>query len=144
MSDPRGSGHRQEARALASDDGFSLLVVEHIQSTRELLALVLRRRYRVQTAATYEQALRRARATRFDGMLIGVTRGRLQAGVNVIEGLQALQGDADVPLIVVIGPSIEDERGTLVDAGGDGFLRMPFVQADLFWVLHSHLGGKEV
>jgi len=119
----------------------SLLVVEHIRATRELVALVLRGRYRVQTADTYAQALRCVRTTRFEGVLISVTRQGVQAGIEAITALRAQAGDATVPLIVVIGPSLEGVRGQFRAAGGDAFLRMPFGRADLLAVLRDVLPG---
>jgi len=51
-----------------------LLVVEHVQSTRGLMGLVLEKHYQTQTAATYEQALRGLRTTPFDGIVLSVDR----------------------------------------------------------------------
>jgi len=49
-------------------------VVEHVQSTRGLMGLVLEKHYQTQTAATYEQALRGLRTTPFDGIVLSVDR----------------------------------------------------------------------
>jgi CheY-like chemotaxis protein len=117
----------------------SVLVVEHIRATRELMALVLRGRYRVQTADTYAQALRRVQATRYDGVLMSVTLQGLQAGVEAITAVRARAGYAAIPLIVVIGPSLENVRGRLEAAGGDAFLRMPFGRTDLLGTLRDAL-----
>lgn len=120
----------------------SVLVVESVRSTRELMALVLQRHYRTQTAATYEQALRRARSSAFDAVLMSVNLRGVQAGVEMIEDVRALDAYAEVPIIVVVGPSLDGETERLAAAGGDGFLRMPFVRSDLLAVLREHLGDE--
>jgi two-component system cell cycle response regulator DivK len=116
-----------------------VLVVESIRSTRELMALVLQRHYRTQTAATYEQALRRVRSTQFDGILLSVNLRGVQAGVEMVQELRALDAYTDVPVIAVIGPSLDGDQERLAAAGSDGFLRMPFVRSDLLRVLREHL-----
>jgi two-component system chemotaxis response regulator CheY len=121
----------------------SVLVVESVRSTRELMALVLQRHYRTQTAATYEQALRRARTTSFDAVLMSVTLRGVEAGSAMIEDVRALDGYAEVPIMVVVGPSLDAGKERLAAAGGDGFLRMPFVRSDLLEILHRHLHVSE-
>jgi len=116
-----------------------VLVIESVRSTRELMALVLQRHYRTQTAATYEQALRRVRSTQFDGILLSVNLRGVQAGIEMVQELRALDAYADVTVIAVIGPSLDEGQERLAAAGSDGFLRMPFVRSDLLGVLREHL-----
>lgn len=129
--------------AARSRDAPRLLVVESIQSTRELMGLVLERCYQTQTAATHEQALRRARGTPFDGVVVSVNLRGVEAGVELLEDLRAVEGYDSVPVIVMIGPSLDEARERLGRAGGDAFLQMPFVRAELFDILRRHLNVFE-
>lgn len=117
-------------------------MVESIQSTREVIAPVLQRHYRIQTAVTYEQALRRARTTQFDGLVVGVNLCGIETGVEWLEELSAIEGYASVPTIVMIGLSLDKARDRLAEAGGNAFLEMPFVRPDLLAVLRAHLGDE--
>lgn len=121
----------------------SLLVVEQMQSTRELMGLVLQRQYRTQTAATYEQALRRVRAAQFDGIVVSVTLRGEEAGVTFLEAVRAVEGYAAVPIILLIDPSLDEARKGLAHAGADAFLRRPFVRSELFDILNCHVNASE-
>jgi CheY-like chemotaxis protein len=61
----------------------------------------------------------------------------------MIEEVRALDSYAETPIIVVVGPSLDEAREQLGRAGGDAFLKMPFVRAELLDVLHEHLGKEK-
>lgn len=126
-----------------SGDAPSVLVVEKVQSTRELMGVVLEQQYRAQTAATYEQALRRARATRFDGVVVSVNLRGTQAGIDLLEEFRSLDAYENVPIIVIIGPTLDVERERLAEAGADDFLRMPFVRSELIRVVGDHVQPEQ-
>lgn len=117
-----------------------VLVVESIRSTRELLGMVLREHYDVESVATYEDALRRTQSVQFDAVLLSVSLSRFQSGVETLRKIRDQEGYADVPILAVTGPNLEKEQHRLREAGGDAFLEMPFVQADLLKLLERHLG----
>lgn len=124
-------------------DASRVLIVESIRSTRELMALVLERYYRTQTAATYEQALRRVQSNRFDGIVMSVNLRGVEAGVEMLEVLRSLEAYETVPIVVIIGPSVDEGREQLSEAGGDGFLRMPFVRSELVETLQQHVKTRQ-
>jgi CheY-like chemotaxis protein len=49
-----------------------------------------------------------------------------------------------VPIIAVTASSFEEERAIVLSAGCDDFLRKPFRKAELFEMMHKHLGVRYV
>lgn len=120
-----------------------ILVVEPIRSTRELLGTVLEGTYDIESVATYEEALRRVSSTHFDAILMSMNLTRVRTGTETLKRMRARSGYEDVPIIVFGGPSLDDEQERLGTAGGDEFLRMPFVRSELLDLLSRHVQGTE-
>jgi len=116
-----------------------ILVVESIRSTRELLGLVLEGTYRIDSVGTYEAALHLTDTTQFDAVLMSVNVSDVPSGMEALKKIRGRTGYEDVPIVVVIGPSLDAERAQLRDAGADAFLQMPFVRSELMDLLERCL-----
>lgn len=102
---------------------------------RDLMTSVLRREYQTQTVVTYEEALQRAQAEQYDGIVLSVYPGDVNRGTSVIEQIRAISSHDDVPIVVVGGPFLERDCAFLVEEGGDEVLQRPFAQSDLLDVM---------
>jgi len=54
-----------------------------------------------------------------------------------------LKGQATV-IIALTASVLEEERAVILDAGCDDFLRKPFKEADIFDIMHKHIGVNDV
>lgn len=106
------------------------------------MTLVLERYCRVQSVATYQQALRRTRRVQFDLIFVTVKRRGQQAASDLLETLRAREAYAEVPIVIIDGTSSGGTDTQSRPIGGDATLRMPFERAELVDVLRRHLGGE--
>lgn len=98
---------------------------------RDLMESVLQREHRVQTAATYQEALRYARDDCYDGVVVSVYPGDVERGTDVMAAVRATASHDTVPILIVGGPFLERDCAFLVEQGADEVLQRPFVQSDL-------------
>lgn len=119
--------------------GPAVLVIEQTEATRRLMAQALRPDYRVDTVATYDQARRRAAETRYDGIVLSVYRQDVEAGIELGKDLRASVPSEDISVILVGRSSLDRASSSLLDAGFDDVMRMPFAKSDLLDVVGRHV-----
>jgi two-component system OmpR family response regulator len=118
--------HSGAATALLRPDGASprVLVVDDESSLSELLARVMRYEgWQVETAATGEEAIRRAREFRPDAVVLDVMLPDID-GFRVLAALRA-----DCPHVCVLFLTARDaveDRIAGITAGGDDYVTKPF------------------
>jgi len=110
------------------DDGSLVLVVDDEPAiTRALTAALQARGYRVITAATASEALRRA-ATE------GPTLVVLDLGLPDLDGLvvcRRIRAWSDVPIIVLTAEGADDRKVAALDEGADDYVTKPFSMPEL-------------
>lgn len=129
------------------EDGFrpgapgapAVLVIERTDATRRLIEQALRADYQVDAVGTYEQARRRAEENPYDGIVLSVYQRDVEAGIELMEALRAPDAAEGVPIILVCRPPLDRSEATLLDAGFDDVLRMPFAESELLDVVARHL-----
>lgn len=119
----------------ASSGTCGVLLVERSRFMRDLMASVLQREHRVQTAATYEEARRQAREDCYDGIVVSVYPGDVERGTEVMAAVRDTASHEAVPILIVGGPFLERDCTFLVEEGADEVLQRPFVQSDLLAAL---------
>ena len=117
----------------------AVLVIERTEATRRLIVQALRPDYQVDAVATYAQARRRAAETRYDGIVLSVYQRDVEEGIELMRDLRALDGFEGVPIILVCRPPLDQNESSLLDAGFDDVLRMPFAESELLDVMSRHV-----
>lgn len=119
--------------------GPAVLVIEQTEATRGLMAQALQPDYRVDAVATYDQARRRAEETRYRGIVLSVHRHDVEAGVELMKNLRASARPGEVAVILVVRSSFDRDSSSLLDAGFDDVMRMPFAKSTLLDVVGRHV-----
>jgi two-component system KDP operon response regulator KdpE len=91
--------------------------------------------YRVDTAATGEDALRRAADRRPDAVILDLGL----PGIDGIEVIRGLRGWTNVPIIVLSVRDAEHEKIGALDAGADDYVTKPFGMGELLARLRAAL-----
>jgi len=107
-----------------------VLIVEDDRDMQELLATLLRERYRISLAERAEDALSLARRERPDAVVLDV----FLPGMDGLECLRALRKDsrtADVPAILITATPDEDLRVESFEGGAADYLTKPFLAREL-------------
>ncbi|MFO7156858.1 MAG: diguanylate cyclase [Pseudomonadota bacterium] len=107
-----------------------VLIVEDDHDMQELLATLLRERYRISLAERAEEALELARGERPDAIVLDV----FLPGMDGLECLRALRKDsrtADIPAILVTAAPDEDLRVESFEGGAADYLTKPFLSREL-------------
>ncbi|MBS1212051.1 MAG: domain S-box protein [Proteobacteria bacterium] len=63
-------------------------------------------------------------------------------GLEATRRIRSLPGGRVVKIIMLTASAFSSERQEIMDAGCDEFLSKPFIEADLFAALESHLGAR--
>lgn len=119
----------------APSDGPAVLVIERTEATRRLMAQALQPDYRVDAVATYDQARRRAAETGYDGIVLSVYRQDVEAGVELMKDFRASAPSEEVAVILVGRSSFDRDPSSLLKAGFDDVMRMPFAKSTLLDVV---------
>ena len=138
LYESEGGGNRPSSGGFGPNDGWDgppVLVIERSASTRELMWSVLRSEYQVQTAATYEEGLRRARTEAYVGIVMSLYPQDGERAGEMLSALRDTDAHDTASIVAVCGPSLGRDRASLLSGGFDDVLRMPFTQSDLLAVL---------
>lgn len=96
---------------------------------------VLRSEYRVETAATYEEGVRRAEGRAYASIVVSLYPKGGDRGRDLLSALRDANRHDETAVVAVCGPSLGQDRASLLSAGFDEVLRMPFTQSELLTVL---------
>jgi CheY-like chemotaxis protein len=120
----------RDAERDAPEDRPVVLVVEDDSSCRMLIRYALRNLVRTDAASTAADALRRAEAVPYDGLLVDL---RLPdgTGTEVVDDLRGRAPYWGVPMVAVTAYSLPDGSGSFLEAGFDAFVAKPFGLDDL-------------
>jgi CheY-like chemotaxis protein len=117
-----------------------LLLVEDNELSRELLPLLLSEvapQYVVDAAATAEEALTRAAATRYDGFIIDINLGADRNGVDLMRALRAGPIYAETPMMACTAYALPGDEERFLQAGFDAYLGKPYHAEDLLQALET-------
>ena len=104
-----------------------VLVVDDQESNREILGTLLRAwGFLVQEACDGEEALMHWEAWRPDLIFMDLRMPRLN-GHEAIRRIRAREEGAHTRIVAVTANAFEDDRRCVLQAGGDAFLRKPFL-----------------
>ena len=108
--------------------GKRVLVVDDDVKTVELVKLYLKRDgYRVVTAYEGKEALRLARETHPDLIVLDL----MLPGINGLEVCRTLRQESDVPIIMLTAMTTDEDRLTGLDLGADDYVTKPFSPREL-------------
>ena len=117
----------------------ALLVVDDNELNLRLLNdVLLTRGYSVTLARSGEDALREARRTPFDLILMDVQ----MPGMSGTEAMQTLKRDPtwrSVPILAVTALAMQGDEGQLLEAGFDGYVSKPIAYKALLSTAASYL-----
>lgn len=118
-----------------ADPARVLVVDDEPQIVRALGVNLKALGYRVDTAATGEDALRRAADRRPDAVILDLGL----PGIDGIEVIRGLRGWTNVPIIVLSVRDAEREKIGALDAGADDYVTKPFGMGELLARLRAAL-----
>ena len=116
----------------------ALLVVDDNELNLRLLGDVLSTRYAVTLVGSGEAALRAARETPFDLILMDVQ----MPGMSGTEAMRTLKRDPNwrsVPILAVTALAMQGDEGQLLEAGFDGYVSKPIAYKALLSTAASYL-----
>lgn len=117
-------------------DGARILVVDDEPQIVRALGINLKALgYRVDTAASGEEALRKAADHRPDAVILDLGL----PGIDGIEVIRGLRGWTTVPIIVLSVRDAEREKIAALDAGADDYVTKPFGMGELLARLRAAL-----
>ena len=117
-------------------DGARILIVDDEPQIVRALGINLRALgYRVDTAASGEEALRKAADHRPDTVILDLGL----PGIDGIEVIRGLRGWTTVPIIVLSVRDAEREKIAALDAGADDYVTKPFGMGELLARLRAAL-----
>ncbi len=108
-----------------------VLLVEDHDLLRHLIVSVLEAQASVETSASVEEAIEKAKASTFDALIIDISLG---PGGNGLDVLKALRQDAryrTTPMIACTMYSTASAKKRLLEAGFDAYIAKPFEEAEL-------------
>lgn len=120
----------REAERRAPANRPHVLVVEDDRTARLLMRYALRGVVRTDAASTVDDALRMARSTPYDGLLVDI---RLPGapGTEVVEQLRQQAPYLSVPMVAVTAHPLPEDCEHFLAAGFDAYLAKPFEQDEL-------------
>jgi two-component system KDP operon response regulator KdpE len=118
-----------------ADDARILVVDDEPQIVRALGINLKALGYRVDTAASGEEALRKAADHRPDTVILDLGL----PGMDGIEVIRGLRGWTTVPIIVLSVRDAEREKIAALDAGADDYVTKPFGMGELLARLRAAL-----
>jgi two-component system KDP operon response regulator KdpE len=117
-------------------EGARILIVDdELQLVRALSINLKALGYRVDTAASGEEALRKAADHRPDTVILDLGL----PGIDGIEVIRGLRGWTTVPIIVLSVRDAEREKIAALDAGADDYVTKPFGMGELLARLRAAL-----
>jgi two-component system, OmpR family, KDP operon response regulator KdpE len=117
-------------------DGPRILVVDDEPQIVRALGINLKALgYRVDTAGSGEEALRKAANHRLDAVILDLGL----PGIDGIEVIRGLRGWTRIPIIVLSVRESEQEKIAALDAGADDYVTKPFGMGELLARLRAAL-----
>ncbi|HYE58008.1 MAG TPA: ATP-binding protein [Rhodothermales bacterium] len=108
----------------------SVLLLEDNETSAKAIGLMLNG-YRVEYAASYDAAVTKARAARFDIFLLDINLREARTGVDVLTSIRRLPRYANTPAIALTAYALPGDEERFLNAGFDGYLSKPFRKAEL-------------
>jgi len=65
-------------------------------------------------------------------------------GLQAAQHLKATPGGKEVAIVALTASTLEEEKSQVLAAGCDDFLRKPFKEADIFELMHKHIGVRYI
>ncbi|MFO7323193.1 MAG: response regulator transcription factor [Chloroflexota bacterium] len=118
---------------------YDILVVDDDPQTLEMIESVLRREgYRAQTTGLASEALSLVREKTPDLILIDAMLPDLD-GLALCKKLREIPDIADIPIVFVTGQDSPYSVAEALSAGGDDYIRKPFVPRELTARIRAHI-----
>jgi len=119
-----------------------ILIVEDDLDNTALVRLLLERRgYSVASAHNGEQGLKVLRARRPDLIVLDLDMPVMD-GWGMLSRMQVERATAGIPIIVVTAHLLPDERESVSQAGGSGYVLKPFRAEDLLGEIERVLNAS--
>jgi class 3 adenylate cyclase/CheY-like chemotaxis protein len=120
------SSARTALRAVASERGGSILIVDDDEGNRSMLSRRLQRLgFETTTAENGRSALEKLKSTRFDLMLLDIQMPELN-GYQVLELLKADPALSDIPVVVLSASDETEKVARCIEMGAEDYLPKPF------------------
>ena len=124
----------------AGQKTYRLLVVEDNKANRTLLVKLLQNvGFEVQAAENGQEAV--AIWKKWKPHLIWMDiRMPIMDGYQATKQIKELPGSKDTVIIALTASAFKEERGKIIEHGGDDFVRKPWKENELFEMMEKHLG----
>ncbi len=127
---------------LAEHKKARILVVEDDYCIGVLFQALLKPRYEVELADTFNGALASATRHHFDLFLLDIDLGETRTGIDLLALLRQMPASGSTPAVACTSFTGEENRKHLLLHGFDGYLEKPFTRPELLDLLEQTLAGK--
>jgi CheY-like chemotaxis protein len=110
----------------------TILVVDDDTPSRDLMRLMLSNLgFKIQTATNGKEAISLANKEAPDLILMDIIMPEM-GGLEATHILKESPATKSIPVVIITASSFEDKREEAVQAGANGFIRKPFMEAEVF------------
>ncbi|MDD5328363.1 MAG: response regulator [Sulfuricella sp.] len=102
----------------------SILLVEDDYANRKLVRVILGKHYRIEEAASAEQALELLRNWKPDLLLLDIRLGN-GSGLDVIRAVRENPEFDAIPVVAITAQAMKNDEGRFLAAGFDGYVSKP-------------------
>lgn len=119
-----------------------LLVVDEKKDNRLLLRRLLEPiGFHIREAANGQEAVAQFEALQPDLIWMDI-RMPVMNGLEATRRIKAIEKDSRTRIVALTAHALEEERLEILQAGFDGVVRKPYMEAEIFGALTEHLGVK--
>ena len=124
----------------------TILIVEDEERVRKLLKQILTHEYQVREAAEANEAIKLARSSRPDLVILDLNLQGYQDGLEVCRALRSDSAPvlAQVPILMLTGSTKETDIKAALAAGATGYIGKPYNKQALLASIATLLAAKSV
>ncbi len=126
------------------DDRPSILIVEDNDATRQMLKRMLEPHYAVGLASNPAEALTCASERLFDLLLLDISLGDRQTGLELLNGIRRAPSYRRVPAVACTAYALPGLSDRLLELGFDGYIAKPFSRQVLLETIEVALNRETV
>lgn len=109
----------------------SVLLVEDAADTASMVHIFVKGLCRLEVAVSAEEALSKARAAKYDLVLMDINLGRGASGMDVTKELRTQPHYLSTPIIALTAYAMKGDRETAIAAGCSDYISKPFTRTEL-------------
>ena len=117
----------------------NILYVEDDEIGREIVALFLKDRYKVDLAGNSDDALNKLAKINYSAILLDINLGRGLSGIELVKEIRRLPKYDRVPIIAVTAYTMREDQTNFLNSGCTHYISKPFNRKALVSILQEAL-----